>query len=141
LIGQNVSEGPTINPGPTGPETAPWDVGVASFTVGQHIKAGGDDLGKELGTIAATIEDDRDPPLAQQGANLCQYPRQHLDQASVGFRCDHKERVPGRVVDPVIRSGGQRDPQASHMRLGQAMLAVVDPHVAVNVEEAQRGAA
>ena len=62
---------------------------------------------------------------------------QHLDQAGVGLGGDDEQGIAGTIVDPVIRSGWQGDAHAGHMGLGQGVLPVINPHVAVGVEETQ----
>ena len=112
-----------------------------ALAVGEEVEARGEDLLEELGAPAAAVEDDGDPALADESAHLLEELREHLDQAGVGLGGDDEERIAPGVVDPVVGGGGHREAHARHVGFGEVVLAVVDAHVAIDVEEAQRGAA
>ena len=137
LVGQNVRNDASAATGPSWLKTCARDAGIAALAIGQQVKAGGLHLLKELGTVAAAIKDHRDAPFAHQGAHLAEDAGQHFDQTGVGLGGDDKQGIARTIVDPVIRSGRQRDAHARHMGLGQRVLAVVNPHMTVGVEETQ----
>ena len=118
-------------------ETLSGNTRITPLAIGQQIKVWRDYLLEEFGAVAAPIKDHRQAPLAHQRPHLGQDAGQHFDQPGVGLGHHDEQRVPGTIVDPVIRSGRQRDAHASHVGLGQGMLAVINPHVTVGIEKAQ----
>ena len=141
LVGQDIGNGLSATPGAAELEAFARDAGVTPFAIGQQIKAGGEDLLEEFGAVAAAIKNHRESSLAHQRPHLGQDAGQHFDQAGVGLGSNDEQRVAGTIVDPVIRSGWQRDAHARHVGFGQRVLSVIDPHVAVGVEKAQSLAA
>ena len=140
-VGQDIANSPSVTTGAAGLKAPAGNARIASLAIGQRVKASGKDLLEELGTVAAAIKDHRNAPFSHQGTHLVEYAGQHLDQTGVGLGGDDKQRIARHIVDPVVRGGRHRDTHASHMGFGQRMLAVVNPHVTVGVEETQGGSA
>ena len=118
-------------------ETPARDSGIAALAIGEQVEASSQQVLEQFGAEPAAIKDHCQAPLAHEGADLFQYPGQHFHQAGVGFGRDDKQWIASLVVDPIVRGGGQGDAHAGHMGLGKSVLAVVDPHMAVDVKESQ----
>ena len=114
---------------------------MRSLPVGQDVEACSDEASEQPRAEAAAVEHDGEAALADQGADLVQELRQHLDQAGVGLGGDDEQRVAARVVDPVVGGRRHRQAHARDVRLGDGSGAVIDAHVAVEVEKAHRLAA
>ena len=140
-VSSNRDEGASVVAEPPGLEAAADQAAKGRLAVGEQGEVGGQDEAEELEAVAAAIKDHRDAALAHQGAHLLQDARQHLDQAGVGLGGEDQQGIAQPVVDPVIGGGWQGQAHPRHVGLGQWVLAVIDPHVAVHVEQAQQGAA
>jgi len=64
----------------------------------------------------------------------------HRDHAGVRVGGDDEERLASGVVRPVVGGRGKCDAHAGHVGLRDLAPTVIDAHMAVDVEEAERGA-
>jgi hypothetical protein len=113
----------------------------AAFAVGEDVEAGRHEGGEERWAPSAAVEDYSDAALADEPAHLVEELGQHGHQAGVGLRGDHEERLASGVAHPVVGGRRQRETHAGDVGLRDVALAVVAAHVAVHVQEAERGAA
>jgi hypothetical protein len=141
LVRQRVRDRPAVDDRRVLLEAGPAHPGDAPLAVGQQVEALGDERAEQRGAIAPAVEDDGDPPLADEGPDFGEHAREHLHQARVRLGGDHEERVAAGVVHPVVRRGAHGQAQARDVGLRQGPLAVVDPDGPVDGPEAQRGAA
>lgn len=78
-----------------------------ALAVGEQVEALGEEPEGELRAVAPAIEDDGDPALADERANLGEHGRQHLHQARIRLGRDREEGLARRIVDPVVGGRGQ----------------------------------
>jgi hypothetical protein len=112
-----------------------------ALAVGEQVEALGEEPPEELRAVAPAIEHDRDPALADEGPDLGEDGRQHRHQARIRLGRDDKEGLARHIIDPVVGRGGHGQTHPGDVSLGQGSLAVVHPHMPVDVEEAHRGPA
>ncbi len=140
-VREDVGENPSVPTSSMFAKAFSSDMRKAALAVGEQIEVGRPDLLEELGAIAAAIKHDCDAPLANQQADLLQDAGEHFHQTGVGLGRDDEQRVAGCVVDPVVGGGWHREAHLRHMRLWQAIFAVVNADMTIHVEKAQDGTA
>jgi hypothetical protein len=118
-------------------EQAPGDAALWILAVGEDVETGGEDLLEQFRAPASAVEDDGDAALADERPYLSEDPGKHRDEAGVGLCGDQEQRISGRVTDPVVGGGRHGDAHASHVGLGDGVLAVVGADVTVDIQEAQ----
>ena len=119
----------------------PRDAAASALAIGEQVEAVREELEEELRTVAPAVEHDGDPAWPDEGADLGEHARQHLSHPRVRLGRDDEERIPCDIVDPVVGGGGHGQAHPGDVRLRQRALAVVDPHVPIDVEEPHRGPA
>jgi len=131
-----------VHPTPVDPGTAPdepplVDATAVALAIGQQIEAVRDHRGEQLRAPTPTVEDDGDPPLAHQIADLAQQPGEGLRQRRIDLSGDQQQGVAGAVVDPVVGAGGHRQMTPRHVRPRRdGSLPMIGAHVAIDVQEA-----
>src|SRR5208337_3305149 len=105
------------------------DLANAAFTIGKDVKIHGQQLAKELWTPSATIEDNRDTPIgSDEFANLLQDRHQHFGHRIIGIRGNHKEWIPGSIINPVIGGRGNCEACACIISLGNCVFPMIGAH-------------
>jgi hypothetical protein len=140
LVGEPVGDAPAVKDGGVRLEASAREMAEVPLAVGEDVEAGGDERREQRGAPPAAVEDHGDAAFAHQPAHLVDELGQHGHQAGVGLGGDHEERLASGIVHPVVGGRRQRETHAGDVRLRDVTLAVVDAHVAIDVEEAERGA-
>jgi len=140
LVGEFVRDALAVEDGGLGREAASREAVEAALAVGEEVESRGDEITEELGAPAAAVEDDGDAAIPGECADLFEQLGQHGDHAGVCLGGDNEERLAPGIVRPVVGGRREGDAHPSHVRLRDLALAVVDAHVAIDVEEAERGA-
>jgi hypothetical protein len=140
LVCELVGDALAVEDGGAGREAPPRQATEAALAVGEEVEPCGDEIGEELGAPAAAVEDHGDAALPYESADLLEQLGKHRDHAGVRVGGDDEERLPPGVVRPVVGGRRKGDAHPGHVRLRDVALAVMDAHVAVDVEEAERGA-
>ena len=138
LVGERVLDPSPVDEEPIHLEAVLRHRTPALLAIGEDVEPLGDEALEEPGAPPPAVEDHRDAPLTDERADLVEHDGQHLDQAGIGLGRDDEQRFARRVVHPVVGCGRHRQAHARNVGLGKRALAVVDPDMAVHIQEAHR---